>query len=156
MCKCFLWFTHQDKNAKIKQVVIKTTGVWRHDVTTSRRYDIMSFCDTHWSNVRFIGLFFEKALVEYIGIYADTKNVRECQNIAVLVNLSSEDKLLSVTVAFTTCLCVCVSSHNRCTTCSIPIHYMTIYFFLNDVCQIANLPKLFVMVKRLLNESRNS
>ena len=31
-----------------------------------------------------------------------------------------------------------------------------IYFFLNDVCQIANLPKLFVMVKWLLNKSANA
>ena len=46
----------------IKRVVIETTGVWRHDVTTRRRshYDITSFCDTHWSNLRFIGLFFPK------------------------------------------------------------------------------------------------
>ena len=29
-------------------------------------------------------------------------------------------------------------------------------FFLNDICQIANLPKLFVMVKRLLNEQTNA
>ena len=31
----------------------------------------------------------------------------------------------------------------------------TIYFFLNNFCHIANLPKLYVMVKRLLNESVN-
>ena len=57
---------------KIKQVVIETTGVWRHDVTKTRRYDVTSFCDTHWSNLRFIGLFSQNALVEYIGVYTDT------------------------------------------------------------------------------------
>ena len=27
------------------------------------------FCDTHWSNLRFIGLFFQNALVDHIGVY---------------------------------------------------------------------------------------
>ena len=49
-------------NKEIKRAVIETTGVWRHDDTMSRRYDITSFCDTHWSNLRFIGLFFSKTV----------------------------------------------------------------------------------------------
>ena len=46
-----------------------------HDDTTSRRYDVTSFSDTQWSNLRFIGLFLQNALVEYIDVCTDTNEV---------------------------------------------------------------------------------
>ena len=62
-------------------MVIETTGVWCHDDMTSWHYNVMSFCDTHWSNLRFIGLFFQNAVVEYIGVYTDTNNRRKKKSI---------------------------------------------------------------------------
>ena len=64
----------KSKNKNIKRVVIETIGVWRHDDTTSRSYDVTSFCDSHWSNLRFTGLFFQNALVDHSGVYTDTNN----------------------------------------------------------------------------------
>ena len=64
-------------NKEIKRVVIDywclstLLGVIRHFTMISRHY---VFCDTHWSNLRFIGLFFQNALVDHIGVYTDTKN----------------------------------------------------------------------------------
>ena len=43
----------------------------------SRHYDVTSFCDTQWSNLRFIGLFFQSVLVEYIGVCTDTNEFTE-------------------------------------------------------------------------------
>ena len=54
------WWWCQPTNSTI----IKTTGVWRHDIMTTRRHDIT----TRWSNLRFIGLFPQNALVKYIGV----------------------------------------------------------------------------------------
>ena len=52
--------------------VIYTGSHRDHWCMTSRRHDVTSFCDSHWSNLRFIGIVFQNALVEYIGVYTDT------------------------------------------------------------------------------------
>ena len=57
-------------NNGIKRVNIETTGVC--DVTMiSRRY---VFCNSHWSNLRFIGLSSQNPLIDHIGVYTDTND----------------------------------------------------------------------------------
>ena len=60
---------------RIKRVVTNHCYVilqWFHDVTC--------FYDTQWSNLRFIGLFFQNALVEYIGACTDTNKLQANTN----------------------------------------------------------------------------
>ena len=61
------------QNSKIKRVVIETTGVWCHDVTTLRRYIFLRYTMIKFAIHK--SFFSKNTLVEYIGsVQTDTNN----------------------------------------------------------------------------------